>query len=50
MKKDLLNVKEAELFKAVDRWATQEIERQGLNPADGETKRRIIGDLPYGSH
>ena len=44
VKKDLLNVKEAELFKAVDRWATQEIERQGLNPADGETKRRIIGE------
>ena len=43
MKKEVLNVKEAELFKAVDRWATQEIERQGLNP-DGETKRRIIGE------
>ena len=44
VKKEVLNVKEAELFKAVDRWATQEIERQGLNPADGETKRRIIGE------
>ena len=43
VKKKLLNVKEAELFKAVDRWATKEIERQGLIP-DGETKRRIIGD------
>ena len=43
VKKEVLNVKEAELFKAVDRWATQEIERQGLNP-DGETKRRIIGE------
>ena len=43
VKKQVLNVKEAELFKAVDRWATQEIERQGLNP-DGETKRKIIGE------
>ena len=42
VKKEVLNVNEAELFKAVDRWATQEIKRQGLNP-DGETKRRIIG-------
>ena len=43
VKKKVLNVKEAELFKAVDRWATQEIKRQGLNP-DGETKRRMIGE------
>ena len=43
VKKEVLNVKEAELFKAVDRWATQEIKRQGLNP-DGETKRRMIGE------
>ena len=43
VKKKLLNVKEVELFKAVDRWAAQEIERQGLNP-DGETKRRMIGE------
>ena len=43
VKKKLLNVKEADLFKAVDRWATKEIERQDLNP-DGETKRKIIGE------
>ena len=43
VKKEVLNVKEAELFMAVDRWATQEIKRQCLNP-DGETKRRIIGE------
>ena len=43
VKKKVLNVKEVELFKAVDRWAAKEIERQGLNP-DGETKRRIIGE------
>ena len=43
VKKKVLNVKEAELFKAVDRWTTKEIERQGLIP-DGETKRKIIGE------
>ena len=43
VKKKVLNLKEVELFKAVDQWATQEIERQGLNP-DGETKRKIIGE------
>ena len=43
VKKKVLNVKEAELFKAVDRWAAKEIERQGLIP-DGETKRKIIGE------
>ena len=43
VKKEVLNVKEAELFMAVDRWATQEIKKQGLNP-DGETKRRMIGE------
>ena len=43
VKKEVLNVKEAELFMAVDRWATQEIKRQCLN-SDGETKRRIIGE------
>ena len=43
VKKEVLNVKEVELFKAVDRWATKECERQGVNP-DGETKRRILGE------
>ena len=43
VKKKVLKVKEAELFKAVDQWATKEIERQGLSP-DGETKRKIIGE------
>ena len=43
VKNKVLNIKEAELFKAVDRWATKEIERQGLSP-DGETKRKIIGE------
>ena len=38
------NTEEAvDLFKAVDRWATGESERQGIT-ADGESKRRIIGE------
>ena len=43
VKRNQLKVKEVELFKAVDRWATKEIERQGLNP-DREIKRKIIGE------
>ncbi|PFX27354.1 BTB/POZ domain-containing protein 6 [Stylophora pistillata] len=42
-KREALNVKEVELFKAVDRWATKEGDRQGITP-DGETKRRILGE------
>ena len=40
--RDTLNIKEVELFCAVDLWARKECDRQGL-PADGETKRRILG-------
>ena len=43
VKREGLSVKEVELFKAVDRWATKEIERQGVTP-DGEAKRRILGE------
>ena len=39
----VLNVKEVDLFKAIDRWATKEVERQGLT-ADGVVKRRILGE------
>ena len=42
-KRERLNVKEVDLFKAVDRWATKEVERQGLT-ADGVVKRRILGE------
>ena len=38
-----LNVKEVDLVKAVDRWASKEVERQGLTP-DGEVKRRVLGE------
>ncbi|XP_068760927.1 BTB/POZ domain-containing protein 2-like [Montipora capricornis] len=43
VKRDRLNIKEVELFKAVDRWAKDKCEKQGL-AADGQAKRRIIGE------
>ena len=43
VKTERLSVKEVDLFKAVDRWATKEVERQGLTP-DGEVKRRVLGE------
>ena len=42
VKREVLNVTEVELFKAVDRWATKECERQGMT-SDGRTKRQILG-------
>ena len=41
--KETLNIKEVELFKAVDRWAGKECEKQGL-VAEGSVKRRILGE------
>ncbi|PFX13796.1 BTB/POZ domain-containing protein 6 [Stylophora pistillata] len=41
--RDTLRIKEVKLFKAVDLWATNECERQGLG-ADGANKRRILGE------
>ena len=43
VEKDSLNIKEVGLFKAVDRWAGKECEKQGL-VADGSQKRRILGE------
>ena len=43
VKRETLNVKEVELFKAVDHWATEQSERQGIT-SDGESKRRILGE------
>ena len=43
VKREVLSVKEVELFKAVDRWATRECKRQGMTP-DGHVKRRILGE------
>ena len=43
VKREVLNVKEVDLFKAVDRWATKKCERQGI-PRYGKTKRLILGE------
>ena len=43
VERDSLNVKEVELFKAVDSWATKECEKQGL-AGEGSVKRRILGE------
>ena len=43
VKMEKLYVKEVELFKAVDRWATKEIERQGLT-TEGNVKRQVLGE------
>ena len=43
VQRERLSVKEVDLFKVVDRWATKEVERQGLTP-DGVVKRRILGE------
>jgi len=43
VEKDSLNIKEVELFKAVDRWAGKQCEKQGL-VAEGSVKRRILGE------
>ena len=41
--RDTLSIKEVNLFKAVNLWATNECERKGLT-TDGETKRKILGE------
>lgn len=43
VKRDTLNIREVELFKAIDCWAENECKKQRLKP-DGSTKRRVIGD------
>ncbi|XP_067044128.1 BTB/POZ domain-containing protein 6-like [Acropora muricata] len=43
VKREKLNVKEIELFKAVNRWAEKNIEKQGI-ASDGNAKRAIIGE------
>ena len=46
VERDLLNVREVELFKAVDCWApkhAKECEKQGL-AAEGSVKRKILGE------
>ena len=43
IKRDSLTIREEELFKAVDHWATKECERQGLM-VTGNLKREVLGE------
>ena len=43
VEKNSLNIKEVELFKAVDCWAENECKKQGL-VAEGSAKRRVLGE------
>ena len=43
VEKNSLNIKEVELFKAVDCWAENECKKQGLL-AEGSVKRRVLGE------
>jgi len=43
VERESLKVREVELFKAIDCWATKECEKQGL-ASDGSKKRRILGE------
>ena len=43
VERDTLTINEVELFKAVDFWAENECEKQGLT-AEGSVKRRILGE------
>lgn len=43
VQRECLAIKEADIFVAVDLWATRQCEKQGLS-ANGESKRRILGE------
>ena len=43
VEKDSLNIREVELFKAVDCWTGKECKKQG-HVAEGSVKRRILGE------
>ena len=43
VQRDTLQVREAELFKACDRWAINQCRKRGL-ATDGELKRRVLGE------
>ena len=43
VQRETLDAREAELFKACDRWAINQCRKQGL-AADGELKRRVLGE------
>ena len=43
VQRETLQIREAELFKACDRWAINQCRKQGLS-TDGELKRRVLGE------
>ena len=43
VQRETLNAREAELFKACDRWAISQCRKRGL-ATDGELKRRVLGE------
>ena len=43
VQRETLQIREAELFKACDRWAINQCRKQGL-ATDGELKRRVLGE------
>ena len=43
VKRETLNIKEVNLFKAIDRWATTRIQKEGETP-NGALKREILGE------
>ena len=48
LKKEILAVKEVELFKAVLKWTDSECARQGINIEEDKTaRRRVLGDSVY---
>ena len=44
VKRDTLNIVEVELFKGLMRWATKQLEKEGLVRADGQEIREILGE------
>lgn len=43
VKRETLNIKEVDLFKAVNQWATRKVEKQERTP-DGDLRRQILGE------
>ena len=44
VKRDTLNIAEEELFKGLMRWATKQLEKEGIVRADGQEIREILGE------
>ena len=46
LKQDLLNIEEIDLFKAVDKWCSYQVEQKKINQ-ESTTKREVLGDARY---